>query len=120
LFKLNIEKSVINSFELSNTKSFVSIDYYIPVHDLRDMPEQLLYVVCQEKPDRWLLCAIQNNSSFNSLRKPLPQNWAGLFGEDLVRETGVEDVQSCHRNRFIAVTYTKQAALELARQATQI
>ncbi|RWZ78231.1 MAG: MYG1 family protein [Candidatus Microsaccharimonas sossegonensis] len=120
LSKLTIEKSVIKSFELSSNKSFISIDHYIPVHDLRDMPGQLLYIVCQEKPDRWLLCTVQNNNSFDSLRKPLPQSWGGLSGEDFVRETGVEDVQSCHINRFIAVTYTEQAALELARQATQI
>ncbi len=118
--RLTIEKSVVKSFELSSNKSFISIDHYIPVHDLRDMPDQLLYIICQEKPDRWLLCAVQNNNLFDSLRKPLPQSWGGLSGEDFVRETGVEDVQSCHRNRFIAVTYTEQAALELARQATQM
>jgi uncharacterized UPF0160 family protein len=120
LSKLTIEKSVIQCFELSSSKSFISIDHYIPVHDLRDMPEQLLYIVCQEKPGRWLLCAVQNNNSFDSLRKPLPLSWGGLSGEDFVQETGVEDVQSCHRNRFIAVTYTNQAALELARQATRM
>jgi uncharacterized UPF0160 family protein len=120
LLRLSIEKSVIKSFELSSNKSFISIDHYIPVHDLRDMPDQLLYIICQEKPGRWLLCAVQNNKSFDSLRKPLPHSWAGLSGEDFVRETGIKDVQSCHRNRFIAVTYTKQAALELARQATKV
>lgn len=118
--KLTIEKSIIKNFELSSDKSFTSIDHYIPVHDLRGMPNQLLYIVCQEKPDRWLLCGVQDNNSFNSLRKPLPLRWGGLSGEDFVRETGVEGVQSCHRNRFIAITYTKRAALELARQATQM
>lgn len=98
-------------------KEYVVIKHYIPVHDLRGLPETLKYVVCRETDDRWLICGIQDADHFNSIRTQLPAAWAGLADEAFVTTTGVKAAQSCHRNRFIAIAYTEAAAVALVEKA---
>jgi uncharacterized UPF0160 family protein len=47
-----------------------------------------------------------------NVRKPLPQEWAGLLEEDLKRVTGVKGAIFCHKGRFISVWQTKEDALQ--------
>lgn len=48
-------------------------------------------------------------------KKKLPEAWAGLEGEALSEVIGVPGAVFCHRNRFIAVFETKEAALAALR-----
>lgn len=108
---------IVTQYEKSAHEGFVVLDYYAPIHDIRNLPAQLKYIVCREKDDRWLVGAVQDSDLFNSLRRPFPASWSGLSGDAFVAVTGVEGVQSCHRNLFIAVAYTKEAAIALAKKA---
>ncbi|MBI2809790.1 MAG: MYG1 family protein [Candidatus Melainabacteria bacterium] len=44
------------------------------------------------------------------VRMPLPQEWAGLLGEDLKRVSGIAGAIFCHKGRFISVWETKADA----------
>lgn len=44
------------------------------------------------------------------VRIPLPQEWAGLLGEDLKRVSGINGAVFCHKGRFISVWETKEDA----------
>ncbi len=114
--QIEMRKGVLWAYERSKSKDVLELDHYVPVHDLRDMPRPLRYIICPEKDDRWLVCAVQDSDAFDSLRLPLPSHWSGLSGVDFQNATGLEDVQSCHRNLFIAVTYTREAAHALLRR----
>lgn len=46
------------------------------------------------------------------VRHPLPEEWAGLIGEDLKRVSGIQGAVFCHKGRFISVWETKEDALE--------
>ncbi len=46
------------------------------------------------------------------VRKPLPEAWAGLLGEDLEKVAKVPGAVFCHKGRFISVWESKEAALQ--------
>lgn len=64
----------------------------------------------------WMVEAVQD--SFVQ-RCPLPESWAGLRGEALAKEAGVEDAIFCHRARFITAAVSEAGARELARLALE-
>ena len=45
------------------------------------------------------------------VRAQLPLAWAGLLEEDLERVSGIPGALFCHKERFISVWQTKEAAL---------
>lgn len=45
------------------------------------------------------------------VRLPLPEEWAGLIGEDLKKATGIPGAIFCHKGRFISVWETREDAL---------
>jgi uncharacterized UPF0160 family protein len=51
------------------------------------------------------------------LRRELPEEWAGLEGEQLVAVTGVEDAVFCHVKRFLVVARSRAGIDQLARLA---
>jgi uncharacterized UPF0160 family protein len=52
-----------------------------------------------------------------SQRKPLPEAWAGLTGDDLQKVTQVETAVFCHTGRFMCSAKTREDAIRLARLA---
>lgn len=49
------------------------------------------------------------------VRVPLPQEWAGLFEEELKRVSGISGAIFCHKGRFISVWETREDALKALR-----
>ena len=45
------------------------------------------------------------------VRKPLPEKWAGLLGEELEKVSGIPGSIFCHKGRFISVWKTRKDAL---------
>lgn len=78
----------------------------------------LLYFVYPGKRDgNWNVCAARvSEDSFES-KKPFPESWRGLRGEDCAQETGVPGAVFCHNSGFLCATKTKEGALELAKKA---
>lgn len=52
-------------------------------------------------------------------RLDLPEEWAGLENDDLVRVSGVEDALFCHVKRFLAVARSSEGAARLAALALE-
>jgi uncharacterized UPF0160 family protein len=46
------------------------------------------------------------------VRHPLPQEWAGLIGDDLKKVSGISGAVFCHKGRFTSVWETKEDALK--------
>lgn len=108
-----MRQAVLDEYAVSNDKSILLLNRYVPIHELRNMPEKLVHIVCKEKEDRWLVCGVQDTNMFDSLRLSFPNEWRGLSGEAFEAATQLKDVQSCHRNGFVAVADTQEAALNL-------
>lgn len=66
---------------------------------------------------RWRVIAIPPQLESFDKKVPFPEAWAGLKDEELEAATGVEGALFCHKNRFIAVFKTREAALKAVRGA---
>jgi uncharacterized UPF0160 family protein len=63
--------------------------------------------------EHWKLRGIPPNTDERmKVRKPLPQEWAGLLEEDLKRVSGIPGAVFCHKGRFVSVWETKEDALK--------
>ena len=59
----------------------------------------------------WFIqCVPQSETDLFSKKIPLPKRWAGLRGEDLAKESGLEEAVFCHVGRFIAGFKTRESA----------
>lgn len=76
--------------------------------------EDLLYVVFRADTGTWMVQQVPREPGSFEGRKPLPEAWAGLSGEDLQEEAGVRTAVFCHSGRFIAGAETKKDAILLA------
>ena len=61
---------------------------------------------------RWRAVAIPPVRGSFAQKRSFPESWAGLGDEELSAATGVAGSLFCHKNRFISVFTTKEAALE--------
>lgn len=78
----------------------------------------VLYFVYPGKRDgNWNVYATRvSQDSFKS-KKPFPESWQGLQGDELATATGVSDAVFCHNSGFLCVAKTKEGALLLAKKA---
>jgi uncharacterized UPF0160 family protein len=70
------------------------------------------YVLFPGIEGSWRLVAIAPEEHSFAQKRPLPAAWAGLTGSTLAAATGVPGSLFCHKNRFIAVFATREAAVE--------
>lgn len=69
--------------------------------------------------DHWKLRGIPPSLEDRmNVRNPLPENWAGLMGDELATASGISGAVFCHKGRFISVWKTKEEALEALAIAT--
>ncbi len=69
------------------------------------------YVLFPGKDD-WRVVTIPASSDSRRDKRKLPEEWAGLEGEELSEVVGVRGARFCHKNCFIAVFDTQENALE--------
>jgi urease accessory protein len=76
---------------------------------------KVLYVVYPSKENEWVSYCVPE-SGFIS-RKPFPQQWQGLVGEELDKVTGVPGGVFVHHNGFICGHHNKEGVLEMTKIA---
>lgn len=113
------------AYESADDKRLIVIDAD-PVVDrvpttraLMEYPEPI-YFVRQHENGNWQVVGVPVNENNDfTLRKALPEAWAGKKGGDFASASGVADAVFCHNGRFMAVAESKEGALELARFALE-
>jgi len=79
----------------------------------------LFYCVFQGKAGHWNIQAIPSSQQDKwSQRKPFPESWRGLAGDDLAEVTGVKTALFCHPGGFFASAKVKEDAIIMAKLAT--
>ncbi|MCB9685822.1 MAG: MYG1 family protein [Alphaproteobacteria bacterium] len=73
------------------------------------------YVLHPGTDGSWRVVAIPPRLGDFGQKRSLPEAWAGLTDEALEAATGVPGSVFCHKNRFIAVFRTREAAVEALR-----
>lgn len=74
------------------------------------------FTIFPDLSGKWRCVAIPPKLDSFAQKTPLPKEWAGLEGDDLVRVSGIEDAVFCHKNRFIAVFGSREGMLRGLRQ----
>jgi uncharacterized UPF0160 family protein len=74
------------------------------------------FVLCPGTDGSWRVVAIPPELGSFAQKKPLPEPWAGLSDDELEAVTGIEGSVFCHKNRFIAVFKTREAAMTAMEQ----
>jgi len=107
-------------YKQTEDKRIIVMENNYPYGRVLDTYVEPLFVVRSNvQDDTWSVRALRKDAMTYGNRKDLPEEWAGLRDEELVRVTGVEDAVFCHRARFMAVAKSKEGALKLAQMAVE-
>ncbi len=98
-------------------KRLIMLDRYYPWKKQISLHPEPLFVVWSETPNKWLLVGAKDDIFSFSVRKNLPQAWAGLRDTELQKVTGVADAVFCHSGLYLAVAKSKEGILKLAEMA---
>lgn len=117
----HINKEVSALYSSQEDKEILVVDAMfgrVPISIAVQDFEKLLYFVYPSKRDgNWDVCATRLSRDGFESKKPFPESWRGLRGEDLEQTTGVLGATFCHNSGFLCATKTKEQALELAKKA---
>jgi uncharacterized UPF0160 family protein len=128
--RLEAEDVIEDAYKKSEDKRLIILEEddtfgrYLITRKLISFPEPIYFIFRkgisnQEEKDSWQLVAVNIDTTTFDLRKPLPENWRGKIGQDLVDITGVEGSEFCHNSGFICVTASKESAIKLAKLALE-
>lgn len=107
---------VTRAYEEAEDKRIILLDAAYPSnHTLLAYPEPI-YVIRPRRNGTWGIGCVEDKVSFTK-RKALPLAWAGKMNEELAAITGIPEAIFCHKGLFLAVTKTKESAIELAKLA---
>ncbi len=116
--KSEAKRFVVDAYSNATDKRLVILDRFYPWQDiLINLPEPLFVVAPNTSNGTWSLKTIGKEKGTFESRKLLPESWAGLRDEELVKVTGVSDTLFCHNARFLAVAKSKEGILALAKLA---
>lgn len=65
-------------------------------------------------------CVLDDPDNRTSYRKPLPESWYGLRGEEFAKASGIKDASFCHPSGFICNADSLEGALDLANIARKM
>lgn len=84
---------------------------------VQEFSELLYFVYPGKRDENWNVCAARISQDSFELKKPFPESWRGVQGDELVAVSGISDAVFCHNSGFLCVAKTKESALELAKKA---
>lgn len=115
--KNKIEAAIENS-----KNSIMVLDQFMPWQDFlycstNEKSKEILYVVFPSNRVGYNVYAVPDSPGSFHPKKPLPKNWAGLYGSKFAEASGVPNASFCHPGRFICGAVDFKSALKLAKLA---
>jgi len=112
------ETFAVDAYKQSADKHLIILDRKYPFEKvLSGFPEPLFVVY--PKQDKWYVKAIRKNLNTFENRKDLPASWGGKRGSELSAVTGIPGGIFCHIKLFTAGADSKDAAIAMAKVATE-
>lgn len=110
---LKEEKVAIEAYNSSEDKRVIISDQPISSRYFVDYEEPLFLVSPRDtEPDsNWKVSAVRVSHDGFEVRRPFPEEWAGLRGEELVAVSGIEGAVFCHKGGFLFVADNKEGAM---------
>ena len=105
-------------FQSAEDKRLIILNQNLAWEDELSRHEEPMFAIypseTSSEESSWRLKAVRSDPKSFESRKPLPESWRGLTGEELEIASGVKGATFCHRGGFLAIAQTKSAALALA------
>ncbi|MCQ8877251.1 MYG1 family protein [Pseudoalteromonas shioyasakiensis] len=114
------KKIVTKAIADADDPRVIVLEQYTPwkktVHSLS---EQALYMIYPSHSGKWIIQTVPVEPGSFEDRKPLPQQWAGLSGDEFQAVTGLDDATFCHNGLFIAGAESFASVMVMASLALQ-
>ena len=121
--KIKAKEEVLQAIEKSENKILI-LERFMPwkeflLNSESEKAKNILFVIFPSNRGGYNVYAVpKENGSFES-RKLLPEEWAGIKGEELKKVSGIQTAIFCHTGRFIGVATTKEDAIKMAEIAVK-
>jgi uncharacterized UPF0160 family protein len=106
---------VAKAIENAQDPRVIVLEKYTPwkrtVHALSN---EALYMLYPSQSGQWRIQTVPVEPGSFEDRKPLPQSWAGLSGDELKAVTGIDDAMFCHNGLFIAGAESFASTMKMA------
>lgn len=107
-------REVREAMTLTSSNRYAFLDRQIQISDCIAEIEELEYIVFPDAANNtWQVYALPTPENHFVQKRPFPENWAGLTGEQLQKVTGVSDAIFCHTKRFLTVAESREGARRL-------
>ncbi|MFY8326215.1 MYG1 family protein [Pseudoalteromonas sp. ZZD1] len=114
------KKIVAKAIADADDPRVIVLEQYTPwkktVHSLSS---EALYMVYPSHSGKWIIQTVPVEPGSFEDRKPLPQPWAGLSGDEFQAVTGLDDATFCHNGLFIAGAESFASVMVMASIALQ-
>jgi len=114
------KKIVAKAIADADDPRVIVLEQYTPwkktVHSLSN---EALYMVYPSHSGKWIIQTVPVEPGSFEDRKPLPQQWAGLSGDELQAVTCLDDATFCHNGLFIAGAESFASVMVMASIALQ-
>jgi uncharacterized UPF0160 family protein len=118
--QIKIARIIQDFYKKSKDKRLVVIDKpkvsRFEIWDALQGFKEPLFVIFGDY-ENWSVVAMRKEKNSFGNRKDFPNNWGGLYDENLQKVSGVSDAVFCHRGLFLAVAKSKEGAVKLAKLA---
>lgn len=109
---------VKQSYKDAEDKRIIVLEHPMAWKSVISRKKEPIYVIHpNQMTGEWIVACVRKSPRSHENRKLLPQSWAGKRGAILEEVTGIKGAESCHNKRFIATAWSKEAAVEMAKQA---
>jgi uncharacterized UPF0160 family protein len=106
---------VAQAIENAKDPRVIVLEQYTPwKRTVHALSSEALYILYPSQTGQWRIQTVPVEPGSFEDRKPLPQLWAGLSGEELKAVTGIDDAMFCHNGLFIAGAESFASTMKMA------
>lgn len=114
-----MQQQIKKQYEAETQKAVLEFSEPIPRYALVEYEEVQVIVtpVTAADVDHWMAAVVPVHARSFQNRAIFPEAWAGLVHQELESISGIKGAVFCHKERYIFVAETKEAALKAAHYA---
>ncbi len=117
--RMLMQEMIKGNYDAASDKSILVFENPVPRYEFVDYKEVKVVVSPVPATDvtNWMAIVIPNDKRTFDNRVNFPKQWAGLLDAELEKASNIPEAVFCHKERYIFVAKTKNAALKAAQQA---
>lgn len=114
-----MQEMIRERYESDGQKAVLEFSEPIPRYALTKYEDVQVIVspVTADDVDHWMAAVVPTHDRSFQNRAIFPETWAGLVHEELETISGIAGAVFCHKERYVFVAETKEAALKAAHHA---